>query len=204
MRSQNTGVLILEERNIKEKDYKTGKQTLGYKIVYIEYISNKMKCRARRTIVTRETMIKLLKNKYIEGINVKLSSDNKIIEIKSNNYYLQVATSVRKLMEKVYGTGTDLCGQCIEATEIIASTLKYFGAPNIKVVEGWCEFDDEYYGSDRPYDPHTWLEVDDVYIDVTADQFNPGMCKENEYPPIIIQKGLPHGMTYYEPEIYED
>ena len=200
MRSQNTGVLVLEKRDIKQ----IGQKGTCYRIVYIEYMSDKMKCRARRTIVNRETLLRMLKSNNIEGINVKLSSDDKVIETRLHDRYLQVANAVRKLMEKVYGTGTDLCGQCIEATELIAATLKYFGLHNVRVVEGWCEYDDEYYGSDRPYDPHTWYEDDYVYIDVTADQFNPGMYRENEYPPIIIRKGLPHGMTYDEPEGYED
>ena len=42
-----------------------------------------------------------------------------------------------------------------------------------------------------------------IYIDVTADQFNYNMYKENEYPPILIHKGLPHGMCYEEPEGWE-
>ena len=70
-----------------------------------------------------------------------------------------------------------------------------------KTVEGWCQFDDEHYGSDRPWDPHTWIEIPDLnlYIDITADQFNYGMAKENEYGPVIVQQGLPHGMRYDEP-----
>lgn len=120
----------------------------------------------------------------------------------------KIISEVRKLMETEYGTGTDLAGHCIEASQLITTILNRFVAriPNevFKTVEGWCEYDDEYYGSDVPYDPHTWVESNTgYYIDVTADQFNPGMCNENEFKGIIFQTGLPHGMTYTEPVVYD-
>ena len=106
-------------------------------------------------------------------------------------------------MEAKYGKGTDLCGRCIEASELIVANLKYWGCNDYNTVEGWCEFDDDSNCSDAPYDPHTWVEMGNIYIDVTADQFNYNMYKENEYPPILIHKGLPHGMCYEEPEGWE-
>ena len=108
-------------------------------------------------------------------------------------------------METNYGTGTDLCGYCIEASELIVSLFRYFGYTNCKTVEGWCSFDDDSSCSDAPYDPHTWVEIENgqFYIDITADQFNTCMYRENKYPPIIFRKGLPYGMCYEEPEGWE-
>lgn len=142
-------------------------------------------------------------------INVTIQSGEKIYFRKYKNSMSQVesvAKIVRKVFEDRIGTGTDLCGYCIMASELLLGiyvSLGYMG----RTVEGWCEFDDEYYGSDRPYDEHTWLELfvnnKKLYIDITADQFNPGMYKENEYPAITINMGLPHGMSYSEPVIWE-
>lgn len=122
----------------------------------------------------------------------------------------QVAETVREHFVRQYGSGTDLCGYCIEASETLQAILMFMGIHS-KTVEGWCEFDDEYYGSDRPYDPHTWLEVPSnnkngkpLYVDITADQFNPGMYRETKYPGVILNIGLPHGMCYNEPVIYDD
>ena len=110
-----------------------------------------------------------------------------------------IATSVREEMVSIYGE--DLAGYCIEASEKIEKKLKDQIGLDVKTVEGWCRFDDECYGSDRPWDPHTWVDVPslNLYIDVTADQFNYGMATENEFPAIIVQEGLPHGMQYDEP-----
>ena len=116
---------------------------------------------------------------------------------------MDVLYTVRTLMERRYGVGTDLTGHCIEASDIIVDMLKVFGCKSVRAVEGWCHYDDEHYCSDRSYDPHTWVELNGYYLDVTADQFNFGMFKENEFPSVIFQKGLPHGMCYAEPvELY--
>lgn len=111
----------------------------------------------------------------------------------------EIATKVRQELEGEYGE--DLTGNCIEASEKIAASLSCELGIAAKTVEGWCQFDDECYGSDRPWDPHTWAEIPalNLYIDVTADQFNYGMAIKNEYPPLLVQQGLPHGMRYDEP-----
>ena len=135
-----------------------------------------------------------------------------IVNIAPNNYKIsidiliakKVAETVRKAFTEHIGTGTDLAGYCILASTLICEILKELGIKDVKTVEGWCSYDDEYYGSDRPYDEHTWVELGEWYIDVTADQFNPGMELDNEYTGIIVTKGLPHGMSYDEPEYYDD
>lgn len=111
----------------------------------------------------------------------------------------EIATKVRQELEEKYGE--DLAGNCIEASEMITAHLSCELGVAAKTVEGWCQFDDECYGSDRPWDPHTWAEIPSVnlYIDVTADQFNYGMAIKNEYPSVIVQQNLPHGMRYDEP-----
>lgn len=113
---------------------------------------------------------------------------------------MDIAVGVRNEMVSEYGE--DLQGRCVEASDRILEKILGSGF-GIEVVSpgGWCQFDDEYYGSDHPWDPHTWVEVPalGLYVDVTADQFNYGMDAENEYPVVIVQKGLPHGMRYDEP-----
>lgn len=131
------------------------------------------------------------KNKNLYLIDISNLSGIDIIK--------KVAKTVRTAVEDNIGTGTQLSGYCILISELIATILKDLGF-NATTVEGWCSYDDPYYGSSRSYDEHTWVEVDDLYIDVSADQFNAGMDYDNKYPDIIIQKGLPHNMSYEEPE----
>lgn len=169
---------------------------------------------------SRNDLINYVLNNQITLINASIyNSKDKTGKITPRIYFRQykdtkgliemIAHQVRKYFEKDYGVDTDLCGYCIEASEVVSAMLKFAGI-NSRTVEGWCEFDDEYYGSDRPYDPHTWVEIDvkssnrPIYVDITADQFNPGMYKENEFKGVTISIGLPHGMTYDEPAIYDD
>lgn len=180
-----------------------------YRLVLIRY--NEKRMRYEQAFIygnSRKIIQAIYKWKPIL-INVTIQSGDKIYFRKYKNSMNQVesvAKIVRKVFEDRIGTGTDLCGHCIRASELLLGiyvSLGYMG----RTVEGWCEFDDEYYGSDRPYDEHTWLELfannKKLYIDITADQFNPGMYKENEYPAITINMGLPHGMSYSEPVIWE-
>lgn len=116
------------------------------------------------------------------------------------NSFIKIAQSVRDEMIAIYGD--DLQGKCIEASEkIVERILLDLGIEAI-TVEGWCQYDDECYGSDRPWDEHTWVEMPELglYIDVTAEQFNHGMFSENDYAAVIVCKGLPHGMRYDEPK----
>lgn len=112
-----------------------------------------------------------------------------------------LSEQVREEMESKYGVGTDLAGYCIEASEKLAKRIHEQLGLNAVTVEGWCRYDDDYYGSDYPWDPHTWVEIPEmgIYADVTADQFNYGMDIENEFSGIVVQEGLPHGMQYEEP-----
>lgn len=110
-----------------------------------------------------------------------------------------LARSVRDEMVERYGP--DLQGKCIEASERLVKRLSESLNLEAITVAGWCRFDDEHYGSDRPWDPHTWVEIPtlNLYVDITADQFNWGMFTENDYSPVTICQGLPHGMQYNEP-----
>lgn len=116
-----------------------------------------------------------------------------------------IVHGVRNEMTAQYGD--NLSGHCIEASEKIVELLSGQLGLDAVTVEGWCRYDDESYGSDHPWDPHTWVEVPSLglYIDATADQFNYGMDAESQFPDVIIQKGLPYGMQYEEPtwEDYE-
>ncbi len=116
----------------------------------------------------------------------------------------QVATAVRRYIDVRYDG--DTAGTCIEASELIKSVATRLGIPGMSVIEGWCRWDDDCYGSDRPYDPHTWAECRlpdspvPYYVDVTADQFNYGMAPENEFPEVIVTRDRPSAMRYEEPD----
>lgn len=96
-----------------------------------------------------------------------------------------IAKSVRD--ELVHKYGDCLCGKCVEASEIIAEKLTQAGI-ECEIIEGWCVYDEFMGCSDRPYDEHTWVVATvcnkKLYIDVTADQFQPYI--DEEIPPIII------------------
>lgn len=180
-----------------------------YRLVLIRYNEQRMRYEQAFIYGNYKKIIQAIYKLKPVLINATIQSGSKIYFRKYKNSMSQVesvAKIVRKVFEDRIGTGTDLCGHCIRASELLLGiyvSLGYMG----RTVEGWCEFDDEYYGSDRPYDEHTWLELfannKKLYIDITADQFNPGMYKENEYPAITISMGLPHGMSYSEPVIWE-
>lgn len=180
-------------------------RAIAFQIKAIKYNPKTMRCELAEAVVSRDWVLDQLIRTNIVGINIHKSKDNRIYWedprgiVRDRKLLEKIAKIVRSLMEAMYGTGTDLCGHCIEASELICEALKTFGASNAKTVEGWCCFDDESYGSDRPWDEHTWVEIGDIYVDVTADQFNPGMYKENEFEPIVIRKGLPYCMTREEP-----
>ena len=180
-----------------------------YRLVLIRYNEQRMRYEQAFIYGNYKKIIQAIYKLKPVLINATIQSGSKIYFRKYKNSMSQVesvAKIVRKVFEDRIGTGTDLCGHCIRASELLLGiyvSLGYMG----RTVEGWCEFDDEYYGSDRPYDEHTWLELfannKKLYIDITADQFNPGMYKENEYPAITISMGLPHGMSYSEPVMWE-
>lgn len=186
---------------INKKLYDNKKHLTG--VVYVEVNYNyKLTTYAQVSVYPNE-FIKRVRNGSIFLGNGILTMDNKIkiydyFDLKTllNN----ITTKVRDYMERVYGTGTDLAGHCIEASEYIVATLKRYGV-KARCVEGYCLWDDDTYGSDVPYDPHTWVELDTnhAYIDVTADQFNPGMYEGNEFKKIIISANRPKEMMVEEP-----
>lgn len=98
----------------------------------------------------------------------------------------------------------NLHGTCIEASELISKELNKHGIKNT-IVEGWCLYDDENYGSDRPYDEHTWVEIvsqgKTIVLDVTLDQFKYGM--DEPIPPVYIGE-KPEFLVYEEPDMPEE
>src|SRR5690606_28756893 len=119
-----------------------------------------------------------------------------------------VAECVRTELESKYEL--PLYGKCIEASDLIESKLKELGLA-VTSREGWCLYEDEYYGSDRSYDEHTWCEVEiagretPLVVDVTLDQFQGGFFEEL---PRIFVGPLPEFFQYEEPadiqEVEED
>lgn len=131
-----------------------------------------------------------------------------------NNYALRrniivhEARQVRTILENAVGTGTDLCGYCIEASEELVRRLRSIGFL-AETREGWVEYTDPHAGYQRPYDAHTWVEVvigfdrhdyRVLIVDVTGDQFNCGRCPEDQLPGIMISPVLPKGYQYHNTE----
>lgn len=110
---------------------------------------------------------------------------------------------VRSEVVSKYGEG-NIHGSCIEASEMISKELTKHGIKN-QTIEGWCQYDDESYGSDRPYDEHTWVEIvhqgKTIILDVTLDQFQAGI--DEDIPPIYVGE-LPEFLVYDEPDMPED
>lgn len=114
----------------------------------------------------------------------------------NNSVIYNICKQVRDELVNKYGED-DLQGKCIEASEKIKELLEQQGIHS-KIIEGWCLYDDDSSCSDRCYDEHTWLELDDgTYIDVTADQFQ--YYIDEDIPEIIIGE-KPRYMIYDEPE----
>ena len=113
------------------------------------------------------------------------------------NIVKQAAKKARDYIVSKYGTETDLCGRCIEASEYLVDLLTDENIP-AKAVEGYVIYDNDENCSDRAWDEHTWVELSDgTVVDVTVEQFNPMM--DIDYPPILIQKN-PHGYVYNKPD----
>lgn len=112
---------------------------------------------------------------------------------------LLVATYTRMSMVHQNTTeyGLDLCGTCIEASDMIVDMLYDIGI-KAETVEGWCVYEDDSSCSDRCYDEHTWVECEGYYIDVTADQFN--SCMFNKLQEIYVTKEKPMCMVYDKPD----
>ena len=185
-------------------------ETLYY-IGIIEYIPKEYRYTMKNKVVNKNQLLEAITSKKLQVINIHITSDNKVyvVDLKSDGlekFIKHILKECRAFFEATVGTGTDLCGSCIEASELIVALIKYHGYHNCKTVEGWCSYDDDSSCSDRPYDDHTWVEIENgqYYIDITADQFNYAMYEENEYPAILFRKGLPHGMCYEEPEGWTD
>ncbi len=165
----------LELHKCKDFDIEINSYDLGHSIKKLKLIPINFRVKNNR-----EIKIMLLKFNQITAIQYTLKA-------------------VRSYMEKTYGKGTELAGHCIEASEYIVAILKSLGYEQAKTVEGYCLYDNGDFCSDVPYDPHTWAELDGYYLDVTADQFNYGMIEENEFAPICIKLGLPHGIVINKP-----
>jgi len=116
---------------------------------------------------------------------------------------IAVATALRKKLESMYGTGTELAGKCIMASEALCKELTKRGY-KCKTVEGWCWYDTCDNITNEPTDAHTWVQVYGLsklgnrvlYVDITGDQFNPYL----DYPlegveigriPYCMHKGKP-------------
>lgn len=108
----------------------------------------------------------------------------------------RIAEQVRNELTSKYGKGVELAGKCIESSERIQELLKQEGIVS-KTVEGWCVYDYFENCTNQPYDAHTWLEVGDIYVDVSADQFEYQFSFK--IPEVIVGE-RPYYMQYNEPD----
>lgn len=124
----------------------------------------------------------------LENLNEAINFKSAIIK--------QCAKKARDYIVSKYGTETDLCGKCIEASDYLIDLLTDANIP-AKVIEGYIIYDNDENCSDRAWDEHTWVELSDgTVVDVTVEQFNPMM--DVDYPPILIEQN-PHGYVYDKP-----
>lgn len=190
----------------------TGRQYIKGEIAYalniFEYKPREYKYYINKYVTDKNGLNRLVAGKDIYLFNAKIHSDNKVylIDAKKDGLKKFIEYTLKKCRVYIeYISDGDVAGYCIEASELIVAIFKFYGFNDCKTVEGWCQYDDDAGCSDRDYDEHTWVEIlsGKYYIDITADQFNYHMYKQNEYAPIIFQMDLPHGMCYEEPEGYE-
>ena len=107
----------------------------------------------------------------------------------------KIANLVREQI--MFESGDDPTGYCVEASEMIIEELKMEGL-KAELIEGWVQYDDPSTCTDRDHDEHSWVECEGYIIDVTGDQFDYFM--EEPMPPVYIDKEIPHGWFYDEPE----
>lgn len=130
---------------------------------------------------------------YESGYTIDSNKLNKAFD---NPEVYKVAQEVRNELDKKY---EDITGHCIEASDMIKERLGKLGIQS-EVIEGYCIYDDDSSCTDRCYDEHTWVIVNgNVYVDVTADQFNSCLYDCNQFPPVTIST-IPECMVIEEPE----
>ena len=130
---------------------------------------------------------------YESGYTIDSNKLNKAFD---NPEVYKVAQEVRNELDKKY---EDITGHCIEASDMIKERLGRLGIQS-EVIEGYCIYDDDSSCTDRCYDEYTWVVVNgDVYVDVTADQFNSCLYDCNKFPPVTIST-IPECMVIEEPE----
>lgn len=138
---------------------------------------------------TLDATVKLYENGYM----IDSSKLNKAFDYPE---VYKIAQEVRSELDKKY---KDITGHCVEASDMIKERLDKLGIQS-EVVEGYCVYDDDSSCTDRCYDEHTWVIADgDVYVDVTADQFNSCLYDCNQFPAITIST-IPECMVIEEPE----
>jgi hypothetical protein len=121
-------------------------------------------------------------------IETNLLADQNFVA--SHPKLVSVVRNTRKEIEAKYGSGTDLRGKCIEASELLVKRLK--SDYKVETFEGWVQYGD--YGcevsTDTSYEAHTWVKAviggEVFHIDVTGDQFNWGLDDEDQLDPAYI------------------
>ena len=208
----NDGERYLINNSSKYKKYWTKKETLD------QYYLFKSKSGAINSLtkllnampeyINNEYYLIIFKNKTVKEIKLHINItgtsmwDKKVViteslnEVTDKSKTYNICKQVRDELVNKYGEDF-LYGKCIEASDKIVELLNKEGI-DAKTVEGWCVYDDDSGCSDRPYDEHTWVELEDgTYIDVTATQFQSFI--EDDIPDIIIGN-IPYYMSYNEPQ----
>ena len=184
---------------INKKIYNKSNKLVGFNMIALQYDQRTYKCIKREYYIQVNDFLTYIKSGKAFPVNFTIKSNGVLVKHTYKNgrdTIEKVAKVMRHILEKNYGTGTDLSGRCIEASSYLEAILRIFGVTDIKQVEGYCLYEDEYYGSDRPYGEHTWVELGNgkYYLDITADQFNPAFFEEEHFKPIEFRYGTPEEM----------
>lgn len=150
--------------------------------------------------ISADTFDEMNKNFDFVICNAKVDEHGnvKYVGFAMEDVIFHVADMVRMYMTCNYGKDVALAGHDMEACALIQTALRLYGI-DAQIVTGECMLDNILDDTGRNCAEHTWIEIgegDDVlFVDVTADQFNP-YCFAANYQDVLIWHGLPHGMMH--------
>ena len=149
--------------------------------------------------IERASMAQKLKDFDVIVCNAKLNEDGTmscLVETK-DAIIENTARAVREYLEVNYGEDVMLSGYEMEACALLQAALRLHKF-EANIVTGECMCDYDIYNRGSTNLEHHWVEVQDVSIDITADQFNPALALRNHYNGVTITSGIPEGMRLKE------
>lgn len=130
---------------------------------------------------------------WAEGVILMRNTDYTLHELFCILY--KTGKVVRDSLESKYpNKAKELCGCCIEASNMLITQLNSMGI-QAQECDGWViYYDNPDSCSDEPCDPHSMVKVpyqdNYIYLDVTATQFQ--FCISEQLPRILITKQIPY------------